>query len=91
MEIDVITQYILAIVPAVTAIVGMVVTIGVGIGKIKKANSTTVDEVVKVSKRQQLLESQLSDVHNENIELKKQLRKAIAKLEHVHIVDDKED
>ena len=97
MELDVITQYILAIVPAFTAVVGMVVTLGVGIAKIKKANNDTIDTVdasnQKVCKHTESLESQLAAVHKENVELKKQLRKAMAKLDHVHIVDieDKEE
>ena len=85
--LDAITQYILALVPAVTALVGMAVCVGVGVGKIRKANRDTVDSIDRVSKKSQSLESQLQDVHAENIQLKKQLRKVMAKLDHVHIVD----
>lgn len=89
--LDAITQYILALVPAVTALVGMAVCVGVGVGKIRKANRNTVDSIDKVSRKSQSLESQLIEVHKENIELKKQLRKAMAKLDHVHIVEKEEE
>ena len=89
--LDAITQYILALVPAVTALVGMAVCVGVGVGKIRKANRDTVDSIDTISRKSQSLESQLQTVHAENVELKRQLRKVMAKLEHVHIVDEKED
>ena len=89
--LDAITQYILALVPAVTALVGMAVCVGVGVGKIRKANRDTVDSIDRVSKKSQSLESQLQDVHKENVELKKQLRKVMAKLDHVHIVEKEEE
>lgn len=89
--LDAITQYILALVPAVTALVGMAVCVGVGVGKIRKANRDTVDSIDTISRKSQSLESQLQSVHAENVELKRQLRKVMAKLEHVHIVDKKED
>lgn len=89
--LDAITQYILALVPAVTALVGMAVCVGVGVGKIKRANRDTVDSIDRVNKKSQSLESQLQEVHAENIELKRQLRKAMAKLDHVHIVEKEEE
>lgn len=89
--LDAITQYILALVPAVTALVGMAVCVGVGVGKIRKANRDTVDSIDRVGKKSQSLESQLQDVHKENVELKKQLRKVMAKLDHVHIVEKEEE
>lgn len=89
--LDVITQYILALVPAVTALVGMAVCVGVGVGKIRKANRDTVDSIDRVSKKSQSLESQLADVHRENVELKKQLRKLMAKVEHIHFVEDEKE
>jgi len=89
--LDAITQYILALVPAVTALVGMAVCVGVGIGKIRKANQDTVDSIDRVGKRSQSLEDQLKEVQAENIQLKRDLRKVMAKLEHVHFVDDKEE
>lgn len=65
-SIDAVTSYILAIVPAVTAIVGMIVVIGVGIGKIKNALQGNEEKVEKISSR-------TKEIQKENIELKKAL------------------
>ena len=93
--LDVITQYILALVPAVTALVGMAVTIGVGVGAIKRANRETIETVdvsnKKVCKHTESLESQLADVHRENVELKRELKKVMAKLDHIHIIDSEKE
>ena len=89
--LDAITQYILALVPAVTALVGMAVCVGVGVGKIRKANQDTVDSIDEVGKKSQSLENQLKEVQAENIQLKRELRKVMAKLEHVHFIDDAEE
>lgn len=94
MDIDVITQYILSIVPAFTAVVGMIVTLGVGIGKIKKANKDTINEVKENSKglkrANEELKDELVNVYKDNVEIKKQMTKLMAKVEHIHFVDDKE-
>ena len=94
MDIDVITQCILSIVPAFTAVVGMIVTLGVGIGKIKKANKDTINEVKENSKglkrANEALKDELTNVYKDNIEIKKQMTKLMAKVEHIHFVDDKE-
>ena len=65
-QIDTITQYVLAIVPAVTALMGMIVVIGVGIGKIKNALKGNIESVEKIGSRSKEIEAQ-------NIELKKQM------------------
>lgn len=85
---DIVTQYLLSLVPAVTALAGMVTIIGVSIGKIKKANRETVD---KVTESDRTLKKQLVTVQKENIELKKALTKIEAKLNHVHFVETKEE
>ncbi len=87
MEIDVITQYILALVPAFTAVAGMVTTLGVAIGKIKKANRETKDEVIALSETDRELKRQLKEVHMENVELKKQLTEVTTRMKHLHFVD----
>lgn len=84
---DIISQYILSLVPSVTAIVGMIVFIGVGIGKIRKANEKTVKTISEVDKRSKDLEQKLIEVTKENIELKKSLKKVVSKMEHIHFVD----
>lgn len=83
MVIDEITQYILAIVPAVTALVGMIVTVGVGIGTIRKANNITADKVERISKGNKELKHQLVEVVKQNEEVKKEnveLAKALVEL-----------
>lgn len=64
MDIDIITQYILSLVPAVSALTGMAVIVGVGIGKIKKANE----------KRDADLNNHLNNVYKENLSLKRENR-----------------
>lgn len=90
MEIDAITQFILAIVPAFTAVVGMVTTLGVAIGKIKKANKETTELVQDTNKANVELRHQLNAVMKENAELKKEQRKINAKLDHVYFIDKEE-
>lgn len=89
MEIDIITQYVLAIAPAFTAVVGMIVSLGVGIGKIKKANSETKSEVRELSESDKALKHQLREVHKENAELKQQLSEVMAKLKHMYFIEEK--
>lgn len=95
MNLDIITQYILAIVPAFTAVVGMVVTLGVGIGKIKRANKETTDTVLEVSQESRELKAELRDVIKQNKELKKEnkelkesLNKVSARMEHMYYVEE---
>ena len=90
MEIDAITQFILAIVPAFTAVVGMITTLGVAIGKIKKANKETTDLVQETNKENVNLRHQLNTVMKENAELKKEQRKINAKLDHMYFIDKEE-
>lgn len=75
--IDTITQYILAIVPAVTAIMGMIVVVGVGIAKIKNAlggNEMKIESISRTqSTRIKTIEEQNIAIKKENIELKKAL------------------
>ena len=104
MEISSITALIMSIAPAVTAVIGIIVALGVGIGNIKKANQDTVNTAKKAHKdtidmlaeqNAKLMEnvSQIAqnnvELVRENEELKRHLRKIAAKLDHVHIIDDK--
>ena len=88
MEIDVITQYILAIVPAFTAVVGMITTLGVAIGKIKKANKEATEEVKEAHKENIALRKEMVATAKENRELKQHLNKITAKMEHMYWVED---
>ena len=87
MNIDIITQYILAIVPAFTAVVGMAVTLGVGIGTIKKANKETTTTVKEMSSNDKALKKQLVEVSKENAELKQELKELTARMKHLYFVD----
>lgn len=73
MNIDAITQYILAIVPAVTAIMGMVVVVGVGIAKIKNALAGNEAKVERISSKTKAIEQQNLELKKQNFELKKAL------------------
>ena len=73
MDIDIITQYILSLTPAVSALTGMAVIVGVGIGKIKKANE----------KRDANLNKYLDDMHKENLSLKRENREIKEELKKV--------
>ena len=73
MDLDIITQYILALVPAVSALMGMAVIVGVGIGKIKKALSGNEEKVERISSRTKAIEEQNIELKRENRELKKAL------------------
>ena len=90
MEIDAITQFILAIVPAFTAVVGMVTTLGIAIGKIKKANKDTTELVQETHKDNRDLRKKLNAVMEENAELKREQRKINAKLDHMYFIDKEE-
>ena len=90
MEIDAITQFILAIVPAFTAVVGMITTLGIAIGKIKKANKETTDLVQETNKENVNLRHKLNIVMKENAELKKEQRKINARLDHMYFIDKEE-
>ena len=87
MNIDIITQYILAIVPAFTAVVGMAVTLGVGIGTIKKANKETTNTVKEMSSNDRALKKQLVEVSKENAELKNELKEVTARMKHLYFVE----
>lgn len=80
-QIDTITQYVLAIVPAVTALMGMIVVIGVGIGKIKSALKGNIESVEKIGDESKAIKTQNVELKRQNIELKKEnaeLKKAFA-------------
>ena len=71
-QIDTITQYVLAIVPAVTALMGMIVVIGVGIGKIKSALKGNVESVEKLGEEYKAIKRENAEIKRQNIELKRE-------------------
>ena len=84
-------QYIIEFSPAITAFIGIVVSLVVGIKKIKAHNNETLDEIKSANAKiielyQQEVEKR-QEVQRENEEIKKDLRKMMAKLNHVHFDD----
>ena len=71
-QIDTITQYVLAIVPAVSALMGMIVVIGVGICKIKQALKGNIESVEKIGNETNEVKRQNVELKRQNIELKKE-------------------
>lgn len=84
-------QYIMEFSPAITAMISVIVTIIVGFKKIKGHNDKTLDDLRDTEQRIILINAQrneeLEDLKRENAELKADLRKVMAKLEHVHFKD----
>lgn len=76
-NIDAITQYILSLTPAITALVGVIVVIAVGVGKVKNAVNGNTETVERTSNRSSKaidsLIEQNKELKKENIELKKAL------------------
>ena len=93
MEISEITALILSLAPAITSVIGVIVSIVVGIKRIKHDNTDTLNECRKqnaaVVKNVAQIAQNNEDLRRENAELKRDLRKVMAKLNHVHIEDDK--
>lgn len=93
MAINEITALIMSMAPTISAVIGIIVSIAVGIKRIKQANRDTLEECRKqnaavVENVAQIAQNN-EDLRRENEELKRDLRKVMAKLNHVHIKDDK--
>ena len=93
MEISQITALIISLAPTISAVIGIIVSLAVGIKRVKQANRDTLDECRKQNAEVVIkIEHVAKDNENlkrENEELKRDLRKVMAKLCHVHIEDDK--
>lgn len=86
-----IMQYLIEFSPAITAFIGIIVSLVVGIKKIKAHNNDTLDEIKSANAKiielyQQEVEKR-QDVQRENEEIKRDLRKMMTKLNHVHFTD----
>lgn len=84
MEINQITEFIIAAAPAVTAIISVVVALIVGIKNIKAAGEKTVADVRESNSK---IVAANIELQKENAELKKEIRTAIAAVK--KIKDDK--
>jgi len=84
-------QYIMEFSPAITAMISVIVAIIVGFKKIKGHNDQTLKDLKDAEQRIIVINEQrnedLESLRRENAELKADLRKVMAKLEHVHIKD----
>lgn len=93
MEINEITALIMSLAPTISAVIGIIVSVAVGICRIKQANRDTLDECRKqnasVIENVAQIAQKNEDLTRENEELKKDLRKVMAKLNHVHFEDNK--
>ena len=92
MEISEITALILSLAPAVSAVIGIIVSLVVGIKRIKHDNRDTLEECRKqnasVIENVAQIAQKNDELTRENAELKRDMRKIMAKLNHVHIKDE---
>ena len=72
--IDLITQYIVAIGPAVTALIGVIVTIAVGVGAVKKAISGSDEKIERISKKDREIINKLEQANNELMKANREVR-----------------
>lgn len=93
MAINEITALIMSLAPTISAVIGIIVSVAVGIKRVKQANKDTLDECRKqnasVIENVAQIAQKNEQLTRENEELKRDLRKVMAKLNHVHIIDDK--
>jgi len=98
MDLDVVTQYILTIAPAATAIISTISAVIVAIKKIKSDNQKTLNEVKAsnklISDNNNNLTAQIALIQAENLELKqtnaelnRSLKKVCAKMEHLYYIE----
>lgn len=80
MDIAQITQYLIELSPAITALVGIFVTIIVGVKKIKAANAETIADVKATNKHMKEANIELM---KENAELKGEIKKVLNELHNV--------
>lgn len=86
MVIDTITQYILALSPAVTALVAIIVTVAVGVGKVRNAINGNTESVERTRKSDKELKAQMVKVLKENEELKHTIVELNKKLEIIDVI-----
>lgn len=93
MEISEITAYIISLAPTISAVIGIIVSLVVGIKRIKHDNRDTLDECRKqnaaVVENVAQIAQKNDELTRENAELKRDLRKVMSKLNHVHFEEDK--
>lgn len=84
-DINAITEYILSITPAISALVAVIVVVAVGVGKVKNAlkdNGEVVERThSRSSKAIEAIVEQNKELKKQNIELKKALVELNKKIE----------
>ena len=88
--IDTITNYIISLVPAVTAVAGMLSVMGIAIAKVKKAHNEATNEIKETHKSDVELRKELAEVVKENRELKQSIKKITARMEHMYYIEEEE-
>lgn len=93
MEISAIQDIIIAAAPAITAVIGIIISLIAGIKRIKQDNTKTLNEIrsknAEVIANVAQIAQNNEELRRENEELKRDLRKIMAKLNHVHFEDEK--
>ncbi len=88
--IETITNYIISLVPAVTAVAGMLSVMGIAIAKVKKAHNEATTEIKETHKENVELRRELKETMKENKELKQSLKKVTTRMEHMYYIEEKE-
>lgn len=88
--LETITNYIISLVPAVTAVAGMLTVMGVAIAKVKKAHNEATIEIKETHKSNVELRRELAETLKENKELKQSIKKITARMEHMYYIEEKE-
>lgn len=81
-------QYLVEFSPAITALIGIIASMVVGIKKIKGHNEKTLNEVKTTEARIIEINTQMIEenqkLRNENAELKDALNEVIRRMNHIH-------
>ena len=92
MEISAIQEIIISAAPAITAIIGIIVSLIAGIKRIKQANRDTLEEMrnknAAIVENVAQIAQNNDELRRENAELKRDLQRVMAKLNHVHIKEE---
>ena len=71
-QIDAITQYIVSLAPAVSAVIAVAVAVAVGIAQIKNALAGNIVSIERIGSRYKQIEEQNIELKKQNIELKRE-------------------
>jgi FtsZ-binding cell division protein ZapB len=92
MEISEITELIISYAPAISSVIGIIISLIVGIKRIKQANRDTLEECRKqnaaVVENVAQIARNNEELRRENDELKQNLTKVMAKLQRVKIKEE---